>query len=289
MASPRSLVVRSLGAVAMAALLLAPSAAPRAQDDPVVARVNGVDIRQSDIAIAEELTRLPEQMSPDQRRESLVKVVAQILVVARAAEEQKFGDRYDVKRRLAFHHDLVLRDALLRDVGRSVQNDEAALHKAYDEYFRQQPPQQEVGLRHIAVETEPEAKAIVAELKKGADFAEEAKKKSKDRGAANGGDLGYFTKDELGPELSETVFKLDKGQISDPVRTQFGWLIFKIEDKRTRPQPSFDEVKGQLAAAMAQDKQEELIEKLMTAAKIELLDQTTAPSPMLNPAAPTKK
>ena len=80
--------------------------------------------------------------------------------------------------------------------------------------------------------TEDEAKAILADLKKGADFATLAKEKSKDPGAADGGDLGYFTKDQMVPEFSAVAFKLDKGQISDPVKTQFGWHIIKVEDKR---------------------------------------------------------
>ncbi len=80
-------------------------------------------------------------------------------------------------------------------------------------------------------------------MKKGADFATLAKEKSKDPGAADGGDLGYFTKDQMVPEFSDAAFKLDKGQISDPVHTQFGWHIIKVEDKRTKPTPTFDQVK----------------------------------------------
>ena len=92
--------------------------------------------------------------------------------------------------------------------------------------------EEEVHARHILVPTEDEAKAILADLKKGADFATLAKEKSKDPGAADGGDLGYFTKDQMVPEFSAVAFKLDKGQLSDPVKTQFGWHIIKVEDKR---------------------------------------------------------
>ncbi len=107
--------------------------------------------------------------------------------------------------------------------------------------------------------TEDEAKAIEAELKKGADFATLAKEKSKDPGAADGGDLGYFTKDQMVPEFAEVAFKLDKGQISDPVKTQFGWHIIKVEDKRTKPTPTFDEVKGQLETYVAHRAQADLV------------------------------
>ena len=97
--------------------------------------------------------------------------------------------------------------------------------------------------RHILVETEDEAKAVLAELKKGADFAELAKAKSKDPGSADGGDLGYFTKDQMVPEFAEVAFKLDKGELSDPVKSQFGWHVIKVEDKRERQPPEFDKVK----------------------------------------------
>ena len=121
--------------------------------------------------------------------------------------------------------------------------------------------------------TEDEAKAIEAQLKKGADFATLAKEKSKDPGAAEGGDLGYFTKDQMVPEFADVAFKLDKGQISDPVKTQFGWHIIKVEDKRTKPTPTFDEVKGQLENYVAHRAQADLVAKLRSAANIERLDQ----------------
>ena len=139
--------------------------------------------------------------------------------------------------------------------------------------------------------TEDEAKAIEAELKKGADFATLAKEKSKDPGAADGGDLGYFTKDQMVPEFAEVAFKLDKGQISDPVKTQFGWHIIKVEDKRTKPTPTFDEVQGQIENYVAHKAQAELVENLRKSATIERLDKPApAPDPStLNPAAPAKK
>jgi peptidyl-prolyl cis-trans isomerase C len=141
------------------------------------------------------------------------------------------------------------------------------------------------------VPTEDEAKAVEAELKNGADFATLAKQKSKDPGAADGGDLGYFTKDQMVPEFSEAAFKLDNGQISDPVHTQFGWHIIKVEDKRIKPTPTFDQVRGQIENYVAHRAQAEFVDKLRSAANIERLDQpAAAPDPStLNPAAPAKK
>ena len=133
------------------------------------------------------------------------------------------------------------------------------MRKVYDDAVKQMPSEQEVHARHILVPTEDEAKAIEDQLKKGADFATLAKEKSKDPGAADGGDLGYFTKDQMVPEFADVAFKLDKGQVSDPVHTQFGWHVIKVEDKRTKPTPTFDEVKGQLENYVAHRAQAELV------------------------------
>ena len=282
---------RALGAFALAAFFAAP-AVVRAQDsDPLVARVNGVDIRQSDLALAEdEVGASMPQMAPDQKREYLITYLSDVIILAQVADKQKIGDRDDVKHRVDFERNKVLMETLLQDTGKAALTDDA-MHKVYDEAVKQMPPEEEVHARHILVPTEAEANEIEAELKKGADFAALAKEKSKDPGAADGGDLGYFTKDQMVPEFSEAAFKLDKGQVSDPVHTQFGWHIIKVEDKRTKPTPTFDEVHGQLENFVAHKAQAELVENLRKSATIERLDKPApAPDPSaLNPAAPAKK
>jgi peptidyl-prolyl cis-trans isomerase C len=286
-----SLLTRALGVLAIAALLGVPTAPLRAQDDPLVARANGVDIHQSDLALAEdEIGNNMPAMAPEQKRDYLITYLADIIVLAQAADQQKLADNPDVKRQIAFERNKVLMEALLQKAGEAAQTDEA-LHKVYDEAVKQMANVEEVHARHILVATEEEAKAIEAQLKNGADFATLAKEKSKDpSGAANGGDLGYFTKDQMVPEFADAAFKLDKGQISDPIHTQFGWHIIKIEDKRIKPTPSFDDVKSQLQAYVAHRAQAELVDSLRKTAKIERFDQPAAPpSPALNPAAPVKK
>jgi peptidyl-prolyl cis-trans isomerase C len=289
-----SLLVRPLGVLALAATLVVPAATLRAQDsDPVIARANGVDIRQSDLALADEEIggNVPAQMTPEQKREYLITYLTDVIVLAQAAEQQKLGDKPDVQRQVAFERNKVLMESLLRNAGKAAQTDDA-MHKVYDEAVKQMANEQEVHARHILVATEDEAKAIEAQLKAGADFAALAKEKSKDPGAANGGDLGYFTKDQMVPEFADAAFKLDKGQISDPVHTQFGWHIIKVEDKRTKPTPTFDEVKGQIENYIAHRAQAQLVDNLRKTAKIERLDQPpapAAPSGALNPAAPVKK
>jgi peptidyl-prolyl cis-trans isomerase C len=279
-------------ALLLAAILIAPSTALRAQDsDPVVARANGIDIRQSDLAQAEdEVGGSMPQMAPDQKREYLITYLADVIILAQAADQQKVGDRDDVKHKIQFERNKVLMETLLQDAGKAAVTEDA-MHKVYDDAIKQMPAEEEVHARHILVPTEDEANAIEAELKKGADFATLAKEKSKDPGAAEGGDLGYFTKEQMVPEFADVAFKLDKGQISDPVKTQFGWHIIKVEDKRIKPTPTFDEVKAQLQTYVAHKAQAELVENLRKTATIDRLDQPppAAADPSLNPAAPAKK
>jgi peptidyl-prolyl cis-trans isomerase C len=294
MASNRPSLHRALIALACAVMLSAPlGAGPRvafAQDsDPVVARVNGVDIRESDLAFAEEEigSNIPS-IPPEQKRDYLINYLADVIVLSQAAEEQKLADRPDVKHRLAFDRNRLLMEALLQNVGKSALSDSAE-HQVYDEAIKQVKNEEEVHARHILVPTEDEAKAIVAQLKGGADFATLAKEKSKDPGAAEGGDLGYFTKDQMVPEFADVAFKLDKGQISDPVKTQFGWHVIKVEDKRVKPTPTFEQVKPQIENYVAHRAQAEMVENLRKTAKIERLDKPVAADPSLNPAAPAKK
>jgi peptidyl-prolyl cis-trans isomerase C len=298
MAFLRPFVSRALGALACVALLtvtapLAPvpyaGVARAADEDPVVARVNGVDIRQSDLTFAEEEIggNMPT-IPPEQKRDYLVNYLVDVIVLSQAAEKQKLGDRPDVKRRLAFDHNRLLMESLLQDSGKSALSDEAE-RKVYDEAVKQVKNEEEVHARHILVPTEDEAKAILAQLKGGADFAALAKEKSKDPGAAEGGDLGYFTKEQMVPEFAEVAFKLGKGQLSDPVKTQFGWHIIKVEDKRTRPTPTFEQVKPQIENYVAHRAQAEMVENLRKSATVERLDKPAAADPSLNPAAPAKK
>jgi len=290
MARTRFFVRSTLVTLAITASLSVTTTLLQAEDtDQVVARANGVDIRASDLAYAEEeiggnMPNLP----PQQKRDYLITYLADVIVLSQTAEQQKLGERPDVKHRLVFDHNRLLMEALLQDAGRAALTEEAE-HKVYDEAVKQMPTEEEVHARHILVPTEDEAKAVLADLKKGADFAAVAKEKSKDPAAAEGGDLGYFTKDQMVPEFSAVAFKLGKGELSDPVKTQFGWHIIKVEDKRAKPTPTFDQVKAQVDNYITHRAQAALVEKLRSGANIERLDQAAAPSSSLNPAAPSKK
>ena len=158
-----------------------------AESDPVLAKVNGSEIHASDVALAEEeLGPSLQQMDPSTRKDNVLSFLIDMKIVSKAAEDKKIENNDDFKKRLAFTRNRLLMDSLLASEGKAATTDDA-MKKVYDEASKQITGEQEVRARHILVETEDEAKAIKAELDKGADFAELAKKKSKDPGASDGG------------------------------------------------------------------------------------------------------
>ncbi|MGC2809930.1 MAG: peptidylprolyl isomerase [Bradyrhizobium sp.] len=281
-----------VGCLAMTLL----SGLPARADDanPVLAKVTGSEIRQSDMAIAEEeLGPSLEKMDPATKKENLLAFLIDMKIVAKAAEDKKVEDSDEFKKRMAFARNRLLMDSLLANEGKAATTDEA-MKKVYDDAAKQITSEQEVHARHILVATEDEAKAIEEELKKGADFADLAKKKSKDPGASDGGDLGFFTKDQMVPEFSAVAFSLEPGKISDPVKSQFGWHIIKVEEKRNRKPPDFDQVKGQIETYVTRKAQADYVAKLRETAKIERLDQPADAAPKPDAAtdakmAPAKK
>jgi peptidyl-prolyl cis-trans isomerase C len=294
-AAKRGVPVRFAAATGALAIALFASLPLRADDNPVLAKVNGAEIRQSDVTLAEEeLGPSLAQMDPATKKENVLAFLIDMKIVAKAAEDKKIEDRPDFKARLAFTRNRLLMDNLLAVEGKAATTDEA-MKKVYDEAAKQIEGEQEVHARHILVETEDEAKAIEAELKKGADFAELAKKKSKDPGAADGGDLGFFTKDQMVPEFSTVAFTLEPGKISDPVKSQFGWHVIKVEEKRSRKAPDFDQVKAQIETYVTRKAQAEYVAKLRESAKVERMDQASnePAKPEAKPAdskmAPAKK
>ncbi|MBB5047628.1 peptidyl-prolyl cis-trans isomerase C [Rhodopseudomonas rhenobacensis] len=263
-----------LAGVAMTGCLLLAGLPVRAQDaDPVLAKVNGQEIRQSDVAVAEEeLGPSLAQMDPATKNENVLSFLIDLKIVAKAAEDKKIADREDFKAKLGFARNRLLMDNLLAVEGKAATTD-VAMKKVYEDAAKQITSETEVRARHILVETEDEAKAIEEELKKGADFGELAKKKSKDPGASDGGDLGFFTKDQMVPEFSSVAFALEPGKISDPVKSQFGWHIIKVEEKRNRKAPDFEQVKAQIETYVTRKAQADYVTKLRETAKIERLDK----------------
>jgi peptidyl-prolyl cis-trans isomerase C len=269
----------------------------RAQEaNPVLAKVNGAEIRASDVALAEEeLGPSLAQMDPATKKENVLLFLIDMKIVSKEAEDKKIADRDDFKTRLAFARNRLLMDNLLAVEGKAATTDEN-MKKVYEEAAKQISGEQEVHARHILVETEDQAKKVAEDLKKGADFAELAKKESKDPGASDGGDLGFFTKDQMVPEFSAVAFALEPGKISDPVKTQFGWHVIKVEEKRTRKAPDFEQVKPQIETYVVRKAQADYVAKLRAAAKVERMDKPEdaaakpdAAKPADSKMAPAKK
>ena len=154
-----------------------------------------------------------------------------------------------------------------------------SMRELYTETVKNLKPETEVRASHILVETEDQAKDIVKRIKAGEDFAKLATELSKDPGSGQqGGDLGFFTKERMVPEFSAAAFALAPGQVSDPVKSQFGYHVIKLVDKREKPVPTYDEVKDQIEQFMFRKNQQETIKALREAGKIERIDPPAAPA-----------
>ena len=254
------------------------STAWAADADRVIARVNGIDIKAADLTLADEDIGSNLPMTGDARRDYLTRYLIDMQLIVQAADTKKLADDEEFKRRLNYARSKLLMERYLQTEGRAAVSD-AALHDLYQQVSKEMAGEQEIHARHILVATEDDAKAVFEQLRKGADFATLAKEKSKDPSSSEGGDLGYFTRDRMVPEFADAAFKLQVGQISDPVKTEFGWHIIKLEDKRNRPIPEFDKVKDQLENMVARKALSEQVAKLRADAKIERLEAPPAPAP----------
>jgi len=261
-------------------------AKPEKPVDPntVVVKINNQPILERDVQVAmKELSSSFAGMTDAQKREAVINLLIDVKLVAQAAEQKKLDQTDDFKREMAFLRDKALMQAYLDGVGKDALTD-AAVQKVYDETIKDMKPEQEVRARHILVETEDEAKKVKARLDKGEDFAKVAKEVSKDPGSAqSGGDLGFFTKDQMVPEFADVAFSLKKGQVSDPVKTKFGWHIIEVEDTRENPVPTLDQVRDQIEVYLTRRAQQDEIQKLRKAAEI---DRPDAPADAKAPAKP---
>ena len=298
--------VRRAAVVAATLALLVGAAAPAlAQDkDPVVATVNGTAIHQTDLTAAEEEAGQLPPMSAEAKKDYLTQFVTDMTLLTQAAEAKKLGDSEQFKQKLEFARKKLLMESLLQSVGKDAVTD-AALRKAYDDAVKQMPDEEEAHARHILIrapqgddkagaEAKQKIEAVIARLNKGEDFAKVAGEVTQDpSGKSNGGDLGWFTKDQMVPEFSKVAFELKPGQISGPVQTQFGWHVIKLEEKRKKQPPTFEEVKPQLEQYVTRKAQAELITKLRADAKIEKPETAKTEASPATPApatpAPVKK
>ncbi|MCT8971472.1 peptidylprolyl isomerase [Microbaculum marinisediminis] len=259
-------------AAGLAMTLPVPLSAQDNQENDVVARVNGKDITKDDLKMAlEDIRESMPQMSKAQRRDYLVSYLTDLELVSEAARKAGLADEEEVKQRLDYLVKRALMEMYLSREAEKVATPEEA-QKLYDQVIADIPAEDRVRARHILVETEDEAKEIKAEIDAGKDFAEIAAEKSKDPGSgAEGGDLGWFTKEQMVPEFAEAAFALGIGDVSEPVKSDFGWHIIKVEEKRDKP--GFDEVEDQLYEMLVRQKQRDIIMGLRDEGTVERLDK----------------
>ena len=250
-----------------------------AQADKVVAKVDGIAITEKDVQLAtEDLGERLAQLPEERKRDEVINYLVDLKLGAKAAAEAKIGDSPDFAARLAYYREKVLLDEYLTREGKKAVTPEAA-KKLFDDTTKAMAPEEEAHARHILVEDEAQAKAAVERLKKGEDFAKVAAELSKDPGSGKeGGDLGWFTKDRMVPEFADAAFKLKKGEISEPVKSQFGWHVIKLEDKRSKPLPDFAAVKPQIDQYLERKAQQDLVLAMREKAKVERLDKPAAPA-----------
>lgn len=268
------LLVLPLPALAQDAAAPAPTTATVQQPAPdsVVAKVGDETITESDIGFAaEDLNAELSKIPAAQRKPFLVSVLVDMKIMAQAARAANMQDTEIFKRRLSYLEDRSLRRAYFSEkVATQVTPD--SIKAAYDKMVAAFKPVEQVHARHILVATEEEAKAIRAEIEGGKPFEVAAMEKSTDGSAKNGGDLGYFSKGQMVPEFETAAFALKVGDISQPVKSQFGWHLIKVEDKRMSSPPPMAQIAQQLQQQAMVDAFNADMAKLRTNAKVSFTD-----------------
>jgi len=207
------------------------------------------------------------------QKENKLKILDQMIdekVLMVAAKKAGIEKSDEFKTQMTSAHNQLLLTLYLRDtVEKKVTVTDQEVRQYYDANPAQFQAQTQRRARHILVKTEVEAKSVLNDLKKGADFATLAKKKSIDPSAQNGGDLGYFAKGQLVPEFEKAVFSMNTGALSSVVKTQFGYHVIRLEDVRTRPAVAFDQVKAQIKDAVLGEKKRKATQDMLVKLKKE--------------------
>jgi peptidyl-prolyl cis-trans isomerase C len=191
---------------------------------------------------------------------------------ADAAEGEQLGSGAAFNERLQYWRRRALRDAYFDKSVRGTIND-ADARKYYAGQVGAMKPEEEVRARHILVESKDKAREIYEKIAHGSDFAQLAKEHSKDPGSKDqGGELGFFTRGQMVPQFEEAAFNLKKGEVSEPVESQFGWHIIKVDDRRQRAAPAFEAVKERVLAHMIHQKAQQIAADLRGKAQIEYID-----------------
>ena len=246
-----------------------------ADEDAVVAKVGDLEIRQSELNLAmnsldSQLAQLPDE----QKKVAALSSAIEVKLLVKEATAEGLDKTDDFKKRMAFLSDRELHGAYFRKhVADSITDEEVKAR--YDKEVAALPKEEEVKAAHILVATEEEAKDVIKQLDAGKDFAALAKEKSTDSNKDDGGDLGWFGKGRMVPEFEEAAFKLEKGAYTkEPVKSEFGFHVIKVEDKRVTPPPAFEQVEPQVRQLVMRDKYFALIKKEKAEQKVEISDET---------------
>jgi peptidyl-prolyl cis-trans isomerase C len=271
----------------VAASSFAAEADKKQPEDGIAATVNGQPVYQSEIgllyqSLPEQYKRMPIQMLHDQ----LVSAVIDRKLIAQAANKDGLGEDEQVKKSIRFYEEGVLQDRYLA-VNIESQLTEEKLRKIYQNMAAEKTPEDEVHARHILVEKEETAKAIIKQLVGGADFAELAKTKSTGPSGPRGGDLGFFKRQAMVPAFATAAFAMKVGGFTKTaVKTEFGWHIIKVEARRPGKNPTFEEMVDEIRQNEGQKLSLALIEGLRKAGEIKRFDKD---GKEIKPAAPAKE
>ena len=264
----------------LAAILAATALPAQAADnkDPVVAVVNGTELRAS--ALMAYRRSLPPQMASQVPYEALLDSMINNALIFEQGKKDGTDKDPEVKQALKdIEQQLVVKAWMGKKLKAGVTD--AAVKQAYDAFLAAYKPQEEVHALHILSDSEDNAKAVIADLKKGADFAELAKTRSKDPSAKqNGGDLGFFNQEEMVPQFAQAAFAMQDGQLADaPVKTQFGWHVIKVEGRRMSTAPTLEQIQPMLREQLAEETADRLLADMRAKAKIKRFDPEGKPLP----------
>lgn len=274
---PSGQVIVKFAAAAAVALGLTTAAygqdpSPPPAEDKIIAVVNGHEIRVSEAQMAsDDIIGLLPDLPPKLRYPFVVNYLIERHLLAQRAVKEGLAETESYRKRLALYQAKALRDAFFFEkIKPSVTEEE--IKAAYDQEAARVEQTERVRARHILVGTEKEAKEILARIQKGEKFEDLAKQYSLDGSKDYGGDLGYFTAAEMVPEFSKAAFALKKDEVSAPVKTDFGWHIIKLEDRKTGAAQPYDQVKGAIRNILVRKKVQAVVDETRAAAKVEILD-----------------
>jgi len=270
----QALPIRQIFIVALALVFLSgPDAVAQNQiSEGTVATVDGIAITYNDVSLVEdELMAVYGQLPEEQRFQTLVGFMVNRILASEAAKKAGLENDADVAKIKAFMERKALQDVYIAKMlmERVREKDVTAY---YDKEIKNGSLEEEVRARHILLDNREAADAVVADLENGADFAALAKERSKGPSGPSGGDLGYFSKQSMVPAFSDAAFKLAAGETSPPVQTQFGWHVIRVEDRRNRPVPPFDQVQDQIYQLLISEAQRDIYDEMRAKASVDLVD-----------------